>query len=258
MSPVGQTMAYVFFKGLFKTWPVVLILIGFLVVKRLFSKGWAGEKATAFVIWNKLDNSVYHPIHNVIIPASNGTTQIDHVLVSKYGIFVIETKDMKGWIYGEPDSEKWTQNIYGRKTQFRNPIRQNYRHTKCLSEYLNINHDLIKPVVYFVGECELKSPMPDNVLTDGVTSYIQKFDNVHFTDEQVHDITENLIKLKNDATLNNKTHLASLRERYESTTICPKCGGKLKERRAKKGSHAGETFLGCSNYPRCGYTKQIM
>jgi restriction system protein len=66
-------------------------------------KGWMGESAIAAGLWMKLDDSVYRRIHNVIVPTQNGTTQIDHVLVSVFGIFVVETKDRDGWIFGAPD-----------------------------------------------------------------------------------------------------------------------------------------------------------
>jgi restriction system protein len=126
-------------------------------------KGWMGESAIAAGLWMKLDDSVYPRIHNVIVPAQNGTTQIDHVLVSVFGIFVVETKDRDGWIFGAPDQPKWTQVLHGKKYQFQNPLRQNYRHTKCLSEYLGLDHDLFHSVVIFTGESEFKTPMPENV-----------------------------------------------------------------------------------------------
>jgi hypothetical protein len=48
-----------------------------------------------------LDSEIYHSINNVTIPTANGTTLIDHIIVSKYGIFVVETKNIKGWIYDD-------------------------------------------------------------------------------------------------------------------------------------------------------------
>jgi restriction system protein len=99
-----------------------------------FIKGWLGEKTTTFGMWIHLDDDVYHRIDNLIVPASNGTTQIDHVLVSVFGVFVIETKNIKGWIFGSPEQDKWTQVLFGKKYHFQNPIKQNYRHTRCLSE----------------------------------------------------------------------------------------------------------------------------
>jgi hypothetical protein len=72
-------------------------------------KGWLGEKMTTFGMWLKLDREVYRRVHNVILPARIGTTQIDHVVVSIYGLFVIETKNMDGWIFGSAEQQTWTQ-----------------------------------------------------------------------------------------------------------------------------------------------------
>jgi restriction system protein len=251
------------YKGMFQqlmaSWHAFAILIALSVVaillKKRTVKGWIGEKVTSAGMWALLDKNKYRRIDDVIIPASDGTTQIDHVLVSKYGIFVIETKNYQGWIYGNPQDDKWTQNIYGKKNQFQNPIKQNYRHTKCLAEFLKIDDGLVKPMVFFIGNCEFKTPMPSNVLNGGLIPYIREFTEDILTAKQVEEIEGNLLKLKQDKSLNLDAHLESLRKRHESTTTCPKCGGQLIERVAKKGSSAGKSFLGCSNYPRCKYIK---
>ena len=62
-------------------------------------RGWFGEKKTAFNMWLSLDGKVYRRFHDVIIPAKDGTTQIDHLLVSPYGLFIVETKNIRGWIF---------------------------------------------------------------------------------------------------------------------------------------------------------------
>jgi hypothetical protein len=130
---------------------------------------------TAVGIWLKLDPKVYRRIHNVILPARNGTTQIDHVVVSIYGLFVIETKNMDGWIFGTAQQETWTQQFFSKKFKFQNPLRQNYRHTRCLAEFLNLDHDLLHSVVFFIGDVELKTSLPDNVLIKGLSNYIRRF-----------------------------------------------------------------------------------
>jgi len=101
-------------------------------------KGWVGEAQGSLAAKIRLDSQIYRSIKNVTIPTANGTTQIDHVIVSKYGIFVVETKNIKGWIYGDEKQAQWTQVLYGKKCHFQNPLRQNYRHTKALSEFLGI------------------------------------------------------------------------------------------------------------------------
>ena len=79
-------------------------------------KGWFGEKATQFGMWMGLDANVYRRGHNLVLPCQGGATQIDHVLVSVYGIFAIETKNMQGWIFGDERSPQWTQCIFGKKS----------------------------------------------------------------------------------------------------------------------------------------------
>tara|TARA_B100000315_G_scaffold164806_1_gene153455 strand:- start:1671 stop:2195 length:525 start_codon:yes stop_codon:yes gene_type:complete len=67
-------------------------------------KGWFGEQKTEFNLWLSLDKELYRRFHNVIIPSNNGTTQVDHILVSPFGLFIVETKNRTGWIYG---SVRW-------------------------------------------------------------------------------------------------------------------------------------------------------
>ena len=64
------------------------------------------------------------------------TSQIDHLVLSEYGIFVIETKRYKGWIFGSEKAENWTQVIFKEKHQFRNPVKQNWSHVYALKSVL--------------------------------------------------------------------------------------------------------------------------
>ena len=220
-------------------------------------KGWLGEKVTTLGMWAMLDKNVYRRVDNVIINTPNGTTQIDHVVVSVYGIFVIETKNIKGWIFGAENSDKWTQAIFGKKSQFQNPIKQNYRHTKGLAEHLKLDHNLFKPIVFFIGDCQFKTEMPSNVLSSGLIPYIKGFRQTLLSLQQVTQIEAALTKLKQDKSLNRRTHLDSLRERHASTTFCPRCGGSLVQRMSKTGAFADKPFLGCSNFPKCKYLKKL-
>ena len=69
--------------------------------------------------------SAFERVHNVILPGRDGTTQIDHVVVSIYGLFVIETKNMDGWIFGSAEQRTWRQQFFKKKFKFQNPLRQN-------------------------------------------------------------------------------------------------------------------------------------
>lgn len=222
---------------------------------RSMFKGWLGEAQGAFAQLMFLDDKIYRSINNVTIPTATGTTQIDHVVVSRYGIFVIEAKNMTGWIFGGEHDKQWTQSIFGKKHRFQNPLHQNYRHTKALSEFLGIEHEKLHSLVMFWGDAEIKTPMPANVLTRGYATYIRSKQNVVFDDAEVEQIVEALrsgMLPKTWAT--RRAHIQSLKERHASSTTCPKCGAALVRRIAKSGPNAGRPFLGCSNYPKCRHT----
>jgi hypothetical protein len=212
---------------------------------------------TSLGIWAFLDKNVYLRFHDVIVPTSNGTTQVDHILVSPFGIFVIETKNMKGWIFGSEQQAKWTQSLYGKKYSFQNPLRQNFRHMKCLSGYLRIDESRFHSVVFFIGECTFKTSMPENVLSRGLSTHIKSYHKILLSNQEIGRITEEIQSLKNNLSLTKREHLTSLKKRHTSTTTCPKCGSKLVERTARKGPNAGSSFLGCSAFPKCRYTQKV-
>lgn len=220
-----------------------------------FFKGWFGELKSTFNMWLFLDSDVYNRVHDIIIPSSNGTSQIDHILVSKFGIFIVETKNKDGWIFGSEDQPQWTQVIYGKKYQFQNPLKQAYRQKKVLADFLHINQSSIRTVVFFVGNCKFKTELPPNVLNSGLSNYIEGFRDIQFSDVEVKNMLQGLEHHQSNSNLTNSDHVKSLRERHSSTTNCPKCGSKLKIRTATKGSNSGSKFLGCGNFPICRFTK---
>jgi restriction system protein len=218
-------------------------------------RGWFGEKITTLNMWLSLDAKVYLRFYDVIIPAKNGTTQIDHLLVSPYGLFIVETKNIKGWIFGSENQSKWTQSLYGKMYSFQNPTHQTFRQKKILSEYLSLNESIIHTVIYFVGDCKFKTNLPANVINSGLGGYIKQFTNRILSPEEINHVVGTLEKHVSESSLTTRDHVRSLRERHSSSTVCPKCGANLVERTAKKGPNAGSKFLGCDNYPRCRFTK---
>lgn len=220
-----------------------------------FIKGWVGETMGAAAHWLLLDQDVYKSINNITLPARGGTTQIDHVIVSRHGIFVVEAKNIDGWIFGDEKSPQWTIARFGQKHRMQNPLHQNFRHTKALAEFLNIEHDKLHSLVMFWGECEFKTPMPLNVLRDGYTSYIKGFTRVLFTEDEVSAIVDALRSGMMPKTLaTRREHLASLEARHSSKTVCPKCAKPLVLRTVKSGARTGTKFYGCSGYPGCRFT----
>lgn len=229
---------------------------------RSIFKGFSGELQSTLAKKVFLDSNVYVDINNVTLPMDNGTTQIDHIIVSRFGIFVVETKNMSGWIFGDEKSPQWTQSLPGgRKFKFQNPLHQNHRHVKTLEAFLGLEEEKIFSVVMFWGEAELKSPeliSAPNVMTHGYVPYIKSKLDVLFTSDEMDEIVLAIktgMLPKSWAT--RREHVARLKERFASTTTCPKCGSALVRRKVKSGLKAGEEFLGCSGFPKCRFVKDM-
>ncbi|WP_369957697.1 NERD domain-containing protein [Psychrobacter sp. CLB018] len=188
-------------------------------------KGIVGEIVINVAMWLKLDKDIYHRLNNITLPlADGGSTQIDHVIVSRYGIFVIETKNYKGWIFGNEKQRQWTQVIMGRKYKFQNPLRQNYLHIKTLSDLLELEMSYFHSMIAFIGECELKTrdELPEHVLTSGMASYIKKKQDKMLTDEEVKAIVEQIESNRfSKSWRTNRAHKAYLKEKHSPSNKQP-------------------------------------
>ena len=105
-------------------------------------------------------------LKNVYIPKPNGeTTEIDLIYVTQKGIFVIESKNCSGWIFGDNKSQYWTSCLpNGEHYRLYNPIKQNNAHIKWLSKYLENYTSLSIPFFSFIvfsNRCELKKVPPN-------------------------------------------------------------------------------------------------
>ncbi|MDP3562332.1 MAG: nuclease-related domain-containing protein [Legionellaceae bacterium] len=111
------------------------------------------------------ENKDAHVLNNVTLRLEDGsTTQIDHILIATNGVFIIETKHYKGWIFANAKSKFWTQTIYSEKYKFQNPIFQNYKHVKALQNLFDfLEPQLIHNIVVFSGKSVFKTPKPVNV-----------------------------------------------------------------------------------------------
>jgi len=184
-------------------------------------KGFIGETVINVAMWLKLDKSVYQRLNNVTLPLANGgSTQIDHIIVSVYGIFVIETKNYKGWIYGREAQKQWTQVFpNGSKFKFQNPLRQNYLHIKTLADLLGLELSYFHSMIAFIGECELKTrdELPEHVLTSGMVSYVKKKQEKILTDDEVASIVEQINSNRfSKSWRTNREHKAYLRDKHSN------------------------------------------
>src|SRR6056297_1392176 len=126
-------------------------------------KGARGERLVHNALTSVLNEQEYRVLSDLILPVAGGTTQIDHLVLSRFGIFVVETKNMTGWIFGSAEQRKWTQVQKRSKRSFQNPLRQNYSHLKAVQEILKVDQKVLHNIVVFTGTAEPKTAMPDNV-----------------------------------------------------------------------------------------------
>ena len=240
---------------------IFVIIVVIAVLWKLRDKGKIGENKVSRALCANLDKE-YCFLNDVIIPDNiGGTTQIDHIVLSPYGIFVIETKNLKGWIFGNTDSKMWMQQIFNEKHQFYNPIKQNYKHIACLKKLTNLPQKYFFPVIVFVGDSSIRTinELPDYVTESRremlcyIKSCTQKIldDNTLST---VYNIIESL-RLENSKE-NTRNHVQHVRDMMSGQIsreipLCPCCGREMVKRQAKYGKNAGQTFWGCPNYPAC-------
>jgi predicted RNA-binding Zn-ribbon protein involved in translation (DUF1610 family) len=218
-------------------------------------KGARGERKVRRLMAAQLNPDEYHQFHDITVESSQGPTQIDHLVVSRYGVFVIETKNFSGWIFGSQRFRQWTQVIYGAKFRFQNPLHQNYKHTKAVEFFLGLPATSIHSLVVFVGRSEFRTDLPLNV-TDlrGLIPYIKSKGSPLIESRDVVWLVERLAAHKSGAALPRRE--PSLRA-VPSKPMCPRCGTAMVIRISKKGRNVGQQFWGCPTYPKCAGTREL-
>lgn len=218
-------------------------------------KGSIGEM-TASHLLSGLDNTKYGCIHNILLPLKNGgTTQIDHLVLSPYGVFVIETKNYQGFIFGDEYQDYWTQKTYNGTYRLFNPIKQNNIHINTLANLLNINREFFHSIILFVGECEIKTTLPNYVMVcdffaNNLNAYINSKQNIIISPELfkqiISDLKNHIIKSTPQSEQQHRDYVKSRQN------LCPKCGSNMVERMAK---NTGKKFLGCIRFSQCCGTR---
>lgn len=229
----------------------------FIGLKMPMWKGKLSEKLVSNKLM-KLPNE--YVLFNDLLFENNGiSTQIDHIVVSPYGVFVIETKGYRGWILGGEDSEYWTQTIYDNKYKLYNPIRQNAGHVRFLRHMLSCSVNIpFIPIVVFNNSAELKVNTNKSIVINRfkLNGVILRYNTPVLNSETINWIirTINHNRIIADKT-KLKRHIQNTKYRQYSSLnkikqgVCPRCGGRLVLRKGKYGS-----FYGCSNYPKCKFT----
>lgn len=238
----------------------IILFIGFLIFLCCIvpSKGKAGEKTVSRKL-GRLPKDEYMVLNDVMLPTAGGSTQIDHLVISLYGIFVIETKNYSGWIYGGEYSEYWTQNIYGNKYRLYNPILQNAGHIRVLKRLLSEFGPLpFLSIVAFSGGADLKIKTDEAcvIYWSRIRKVISRYDERKLTWNQVESISKKIqsvqLRPTKEAMRRHRRNVRNIRKHKDAAVKsgrCPRCGAALVIRTGKHGN-----FRGCVNFPRCRYT----
>lgn len=237
---------------------IVIMILIYILLRIFYSKfrGGMGEYWVKKEL-EQLPKEEYIVFNDIMIEDDKGSHQIDHIVVSKFGIFVIEMKNYYGMILGDNYKDKWIQYLGKNKYYFKNPIHQNYGHISALKDLLNLEESVFISIICFSNDAKLKIKGENNVVRlNSLLSLIKSFDIIllNFDIAQISDvITKNNIIDKEK----RKNHVKQIKNKIKddnfkvNNMICPKCGYELILKNGKYGN-----FIGCSNYPKCKYMKK--
>ncbi len=222
------------------------------------TKGFIGELLVKLFIGKTSEKPgrEKYVINNFLIELEEGkTSQTDHVLINENGVFVIETKNYSGRIYGDDNSREWTQVFnYGRtKNHFYSPLKQNAAHAYHISTLLGEDAPVYSAVVFVKGNITyIKSTRVYTLF--GLLRFIRTPRQRILTSSEMRRYYETLTEKNRSGEISNEEHVENI-ERMQTdiqNRICPRCHGTLVERKGARG-----VFLGCSNYPKCKFTMKL-
>ena len=256
LSIVGVSLNPGLFLGVF-IFVLVIALVGVFLSTPIM-RGKIGELKISLLlksITKKYNGKVINDV--IILDENNKSSQIDHILFHTSGIYVIETKNYSGRIYGKENQKEWTQVLaYGnRKNKLYNPLFQNYTHLVRLEKVFGNIKTLNSCVVFVKGNINYIDA--NNIYTPySLKRFI--LDNINYniyTENEINDLYNKLLEYKLNPVKTTKEHVEDIKIMRTNidSNICPNCNIPLVLRTSK----TGNKFYGCSNYPRCKFTKKV-
>ena len=189
---------------------IVVILLSHFYTRIM---GIAGEHWTKKEL-NKLPTE-YIVLNDIMVSNGESTTQIDHIVVSPYGIFVIEPKHYHGFILGGDTYEKWRQYQGKKYREFHSPTRQNYGHIMALSQQLNLPVDKFISIVCFTAQVKLKVKSRTPVVHNyELNQTIIRFQNIIIGDPET--IKNSILSLNITDQASRKQHIKILKEKIKN------------------------------------------
>lgn len=243
--------------GMMVTVGVIITLAIIIAILNLPSvKGKRGERKIARLLGSFVVNEDTYVINDVIVANDSGkTSQIDHILFARGGIFVIETKNYSGRIYGQEDDKEWTQVLaYGKtKNKFYNPIKQNQTHVYRLKQILGKDLPFASCIVFL--RADTSRVVSGSLFTPRQLKKFLKREafDLRINSDDLYDAYKKILDFKQNPVQSKKEHVHEIKHAKKAINkyVCPRCGGTLLLRHSKD----GRMFYGCSNYPKCTFTK---
>lgn len=233
----------------------ICIAIGAVVAwsKTPVGKGALGELIVKFVIGKTKEGKKY-VINNYMLVDEGKSSQIDHIVIRPNGLFVIETKNYSGRIYGNENQHEWTQVLaYGKvKNKLYNPLKQNATHIYKINKIINARVNIRSLVVFVQSNTKYINAQNVIPLFD-LKKNLKRLNEYTLTEEEMKNIYQQLINAKANNTVSKKEHVQGIQDMKQNIEkgICPRCGGTLVEKQGKYGK-----FFGCDNYPKCKFIKK--
>lgn len=201
------------------------------IINSIFDDEWKGRRGEALterelkiVKFFGRDGKI---LRNVYLPKDNGeTSEIDVLYITKKGIFVFESKNYSGWIFGDEKSSYWTCMLPNReKNRFYNPIKQNATHIKWLKNYLNMDIPLFS-IIAFSKRCELKK-IPEDKENIRIIKRDWTYETIRviwdkspdvLSSEDVENIYTTLYFLTNVDNATKQSHIDDIKRKYSNET----------------------------------------
>lgn len=164
-------------------------------------------------------------LFNCYIPNRSGDkTELDIVMISAKGIYIVENKNYSGWIFGDEQSKNWCETLKGKKYFFYNPVKQNKSHIKNLEKVLNIGQEKYISLITFNRNANLKkinTESPDLY----VKSYVQLKSFIKEQEKQAnrlnHEEIENIYKTLFPSTQlsdqEKQEHIERIKKQYKKS-----------------------------------------
>ncbi len=199
---------------------------------------------------------------NVLVPKDGAVvdeTELDVLMLHERGVFVFESKNYSGWIFGSEGQRMWTQSLNrATKERFYNPVMQNAAHVRVLSKRLVVPERDFVSYIVFSDRCELKKVPADGegyriCHRDDLLRLVRRdlaSRDVAFNGLQYSTLEQRINELAAASTDEAQAFHAQDVQVAQSGNVCPRCGGRLVRRSGKYGE-----FFGCENFPRCRYTR---